>query len=72
MAPPTPQAAAAIRYLEFCVYKLNNSDRAIHNFLLSAYAKSSSPHDRSKLLQYLVSQSKVTELSPASLLERSL
>jgi hypothetical protein len=27
----------AIRFLEFCVQKLNNTDPAVHNFLLSLY-----------------------------------
>ncbi|CAL1534740.1 unnamed protein product [Lymnaea stagnalis] len=33
------QGNEAIRYLEFCVQKLDNKDLAIHNYLLSLYAK---------------------------------
>ena len=33
------QGKEAIRYLEVCVQKLDNHDQAIHNFLLSLYAK---------------------------------
>ena len=33
------QGNEAIRYLEVCVQKLDNHDQAIHNFLLSLYAK---------------------------------
>ena len=40
----------AIRYLEFCVQKLGNRETAIHNFLLSLYAKQS---DKTQLLKYL-------------------
>lgn len=50
------QVKAAIDYLEFCVDKLKNNERAIHNFLISFYAKSS---DSQKLLNYLNKQSKV-------------
>ncbi|XP_050295734.1 vacuolar protein sorting-associated protein 18 homolog isoform X2 [Anthonomus grandis grandis] len=41
-----------IKYLEFCITKLKNTDRAIHNFLLSLYAK----YDPEKLMDYLSSQ----------------
>lgn len=41
-----------IRYLEFCIHKLKNTDRAIHNFLLSLYAK----YEPKKLMGYLNSQ----------------
>ncbi|KAJ8929810.1 hypothetical protein NQ314_017407, partial [Rhamnusium bicolor] len=41
-----------IKYLEFCIEKLKNTDRAIHNFLLSLYAK----YDSAKLMEYLNSQ----------------
>ncbi|GFN86697.1 vacuolar protein sorting-associated protein 18 homolog [Plakobranchus ocellatus] len=33
------QGNEAIRYLEFCVQKMDNKDPAIHNYLLSLYAK---------------------------------
>ncbi|XP_041365438.1 vacuolar protein sorting-associated protein 18 homolog isoform X2 [Gigantopelta aegis] len=33
------QGNEAIRYLEFCILKLENKDNAIHNYLLSLYAK---------------------------------
>ena len=39
--------------------KLHTPDRAIHNFLVSAYAKSKEHADYSKLLTYLVAQGKV-------------
>ncbi|XP_030762434.1 vacuolar protein sorting-associated protein 18 homolog isoform X2 [Sitophilus oryzae] len=45
-------ALEAIRYLEFCITKLKNIDKAIHNFLVSLYAK----HDPRKLMDYLKSQ----------------
>ncbi|XP_063904510.1 vacuolar protein sorting-associated protein 18 homolog isoform X2 [Zophobas morio] len=45
-------AKQVITYLEFCIDKLKNTDKAIHNFLLSLYAK----HDKEKLMQYLNSQ----------------
>lgn len=45
-------AREVIRYLEFCVEKLKNADKAIHNFLLSLYAK----HETGKLMEYLSSQ----------------
>ena len=57
---PCVQVTAAIRYLEFCVHKLSNTDRAIHNFLVSAYAKSKTEGDRAKLLKYLADQYKVS------------
>ncbi|EFA08901.1 Vacuolar protein sorting-associated protein 18 homolog-like Protein [Tribolium castaneum] len=45
-------AKEVMKYLEFCTDKLKNTDRAIHNFLLSLYAK----HDKAKLMQYFTSQ----------------
>ncbi|XP_076258770.1 vacuolar protein sorting-associated protein 18 dor isoform X1 [Rhynchophorus ferrugineus] len=42
----------AIRYLEYCITKLKNTDKAIHNFLISLYAK----HNPQKLMEYLRSQ----------------
>ena len=54
-APP-PQVSCATRYLEFCVNTLKNSDKAIHNFLISCYAKSDKSRDHEKLLEYLTSQ----------------
>ena len=33
------QGNEAIRYLEFCIENLDNKDQAIHNYLLSLYAK---------------------------------
>nr|CAI5818148.1 unnamed protein product [Callosobruchus analis] len=38
-----------IRYLEFCIDKMKNTDKAIHNFLLSLYAQ----YDSIKLMDYL-------------------
>ncbi|XP_026855194.2 vacuolar protein sorting-associated protein 18 homolog [Electrophorus electricus] len=34
------QQTETIRYMEFCVYQLNVKEEAIHNYLLSLYAKS--------------------------------
>jgi hypothetical protein len=47
------QLEASIYYLEFCVNKLKNEDRAIHNFLISTYVS------EQKLLAYLTEQSKL-------------
>ncbi len=58
---PRMQVSASIKYLEFCVNKLRNSDRAIHNFLISAYAQSSEASTHTKLMQYLLQQSKVSK-----------
>ena len=61
-APPDETqnvTAAAIHYLEFCVNKLHNSERAIHNFLVSSYTQSKDSGDRNKLLAYLQDQAKV-------------
>lgn len=52
------QMQEAIRYLEFCVEKLGNRETAIHNFLLSLYAKQS---DKTLLLKYLYKYSKVCQ-----------
>lgn len=41
-----------IKYLEFCIKDLKNTDKAIHNFLLSLYAK----YNQEKMLDYLNSQ----------------
>lgn len=46
------QSMEVIKYLEFCVDKLKNSDKAIHNLLLSLYVK----YDEGKLMSYLNSQ----------------
>ncbi|CAG9821457.1 unnamed protein product [Phaedon cochleariae] len=45
-------ALEVMKYLEFCIDKLKNTDKAIHNFLLSLYAK----YDSQKLMEYLNSQ----------------
>ncbi len=50
------QGNEAIRYLEFCVQMLNNTDQAIHNYLLSLYGKLQPDH----LLTYLNLQGQVT------------
>lgn len=39
-------------YLEFCVYKLQTTDQALHNYLLSLYAK----YKPQKLKSYLEAQ----------------
>ena len=54
--------SAAIQYLEFCVHKLHNQERAIHNFLVSSYTQSRDARDRNKLLSYLQEQSKVNDV----------
>jgi len=33
------QGNEAIKYLEFCIQNLDNKDQAIHNYLLSLYAR---------------------------------
>uniref|UniRef100_A0A1E1XC32 Vacuolar protein sorting-associated protein 18 homolog n=1 Tax=Amblyomma aureolatum TaxID=187763 RepID=A0A1E1XC32_9ACAR len=43
------QGCEAIRYLEFCVYKLGSRDEAIHNYLLALYARL----EPDKLMRYL-------------------
>ncbi|KAL1465924.1 hypothetical protein MTO96_026986 [Rhipicephalus appendiculatus] len=43
------QGCEAIRYLEFCVYKLGSRDEAIHNYLLALYARL----DENNLMCYL-------------------
>ncbi|KAG5878017.1 hypothetical protein JTB14_025471 [Gonioctena quinquepunctata] len=45
-------ALEVMKYLEFCIDKLRNTDKAIHNFLLSLYAK----HSSEKLMNYLREQ----------------
>jgi len=47
-----------IRYLEYCTYELKNRDQAIHNYLLSLYAKLKP----SKLMVYFELQDTVSEL----------
>ncbi|XP_060521918.1 vacuolar protein sorting-associated protein 18 homolog isoform X2 [Cylas formicarius] len=51
-------ALEVIRYLEFCVDKLKNTDKAVHNFLLSLYAK----HEPRKLMDYIASQGQEASL----------
>ncbi|RVE56185.1 hypothetical protein OJAV_G00233460 [Oryzias javanicus] len=45
----TQQISETIRYMEFCVYELNVTEEAIHNYLLSLYAK----YKSDSLLLYL-------------------
>lgn len=45
-------AIEIIKYFEHCVDVLKNTDKAVHNFLLSLYAK----YDTKKLMEYLKSQ----------------
>lgn len=45
-------AKEVIKYLEHCVNQLKNNEKAIHNFLISLYAK----YDHKKLMDYLTSQ----------------
>lgn len=49
------QKNQAIRYLQYVVQQLNNTDPAIHNFLLTLYATQST-RDESALLQFLASE----------------
>ena len=53
------QGNEAIRYLEFCIQKLHIKDEAIHNYLLSMYAKLKSD----SLMKYLHMQGQVMMLS---------
>ncbi|XP_060828024.1 vacuolar protein sorting-associated protein 18 homolog isoform X1 [Bombus pascuorum] len=45
-------AKEVIRYLEFCVYKQSCQEQAIHNFLLSLYAR----YKRDEVMRYISSQ----------------
>ena len=49
------QGNEVIKYLEYCVNDLHNHDQAIHNYLLSLYAKL----QPDKLMGYLEDQDKV-------------
>ncbi|KAJ9580206.1 hypothetical protein L9F63_004149 [Diploptera punctata] len=46
------QAPEAMRYLEFCVHSLGCQQQAIHNYLLSLYAR----HNTKNLMEYLTLQ----------------
>ena len=50
------QTNEAIRYLEFCIQSLGVKDQAIHNYLLSLYAKIKPD----QLMTYLLSQGQVS------------
>ena len=45
-----------IRYLEFCINEMKNKDQAIHNYLLSLYAKLKPD----SMMDYLLEQDKVS------------
>lgn len=45
-------AKEIIKYLEFCVYKQGSQEQAIHNFLLSLYAR----YKQDEVMQYISSQ----------------
>ncbi|XP_076764775.1 vacuolar protein sorting-associated protein 18 homolog isoform X1 [Xylocopa sonorina] len=45
-------AKEIIRYLEFCIYKLSCQEQAIHNFLLSLYAR----YKQDEVMRYISSQ----------------
>ncbi|EZA54658.1 vacuolar protein sorting-associated protein 18 homolog isoform X2 [Ooceraea biroi] len=45
-------AREIIKYLEFCVYKQGSQEQAIHNFLLSLYAR----YKQDEVMQYISSQ----------------
>ncbi|XP_054719566.1 vacuolar protein sorting-associated protein 18 homolog [Uloborus diversus] len=47
------QGSEAIRYLEYCVEKMGVKDQAIHNYLVSLYARL---HETEKLMVYLQRQ----------------
>lgn len=67
-APPEQSqhvTKAAIEYLEFCVHKLHNTERAIHNFLVSSYTQSKESGVRNRLLSYLQEQAKVIVIWPS-------
>ncbi|XP_071444491.1 vacuolar protein sorting-associated protein 18 homolog [Hetaerina americana] len=46
------QVLEVINYLEYCVYSLRTQEQAIHNYLLTLYARRNSP----KLMSYLTTQ----------------
>ena len=60
--PPLPQVSCATQYLEYCVNRLKTSDKAIHNFLISCYAKSNDSKSFQKLLDYLVAQATLVRM----------
>ncbi|XP_078033999.1 vacuolar protein sorting-associated protein 18 dor [Augochlora pura] len=45
-------AKEIIRYLEFCVYRLSSQEQAIHNFLLSLYAR----YKKDEVMRFISSQ----------------
>lgn len=49
------QAKEIIKYLEFCVYKQGSQEQAIHNFLLSLYAR----YKQDEVMRYISSQGKI-------------
>lgn len=53
-------AKEVIRYLEFCVYKQGCQEQAIHNFLLSLYAR----NKPEEVLRYLSSQGQDVSMVP--------
>jgi hypothetical protein len=60
--PPNEKANQAIRYLQYCVNELNNQDPAIHNFLMSLYAKED---DDAELLRFLAKENASYDLKYA-------
>ncbi|XP_071954720.1 vacuolar protein sorting-associated protein 18 homolog [Antedon mediterranea] len=59
----TNQTNEAIRYLEFCIVELVNQEPAIHNYLLSLYAK----YQPNQLMNYLSRQGDIAENVPYDL-----
>ncbi|CAG8471874.1 10031_t:CDS:10 [Dentiscutata erythropus] len=58
-APEDTTQNQAIRYLHYVVTQLNNTDPAIHNFLLTLYAtQPTSNNDESLLLKFLATEGK--------------
>eukprot|EP01132_Coremiostelium_polycephalum_P007999 gene7999-9842_t len=59
---PSREPNQAIKYLQYCVQRLGNKDRAVHNYLLSLYVKQS---DERPLLEFLNSKDAYYDLKYA-------
>ncbi|XP_033107072.1 vacuolar protein sorting-associated protein 18 homolog [Anneissia japonica] len=59
----TSQTNEAVRYLEFCIVELVNQESAIHNYLLSLYAK----YQPNQLMNYLQRQGDISDNVPYDL-----
>eukprot|EP01104_Vermistella_antarctica_P010093 TRINITY_DN2663_c0_g1_i4.p1 TRINITY_DN2663_c0_g1~~TRINITY_DN2663_c0_g1_i4.p1 ORF type:complete len:947 (-),score=277.56 TRINITY_DN2663_c0_g1_i4:38-2878(-) len=60
--PHNEKQNQAIRYLQYCVNKLDNTDSAIHNYLLSLYAQND---DQTALLNFLSTKESYFDLKYA-------